>query len=59
MTTDQLVRVTAPFFCAGAVYSLDGRILRCAPLLRSFIRGGSLSDLRALCAKRRWRLEVL
>ena len=56
-TTRRLVRVTAPYLCAGAILeSRTGRILDAAPIIRWSI-GHTLEDLRRHARRKRWTVE--
>lgn len=53
----QLVRITAPHFCADVV--LDGdRVVRTAPILHRTMMGLTAAELRAVCAERGWRATI-
>jgi hypothetical protein len=52
-----LIRITAPHFCAGVVI-VDGKVTRCAPILR-YMRGWITDSVHAYCKFKHWQAENL
>jgi hypothetical protein len=50
-----LLRVTSPSFVAGAEFAIDGRLVRCAPILRR--RASTLGALVTYARLVGWGLE--
>ena len=58
-STRRLVRVTAPYLCAGVVVeSRTSRILDAAPIIRWAV-GHTIEDLRRHARRKRWTMEEL
>lgn len=57
---EKLLRVTAPYFVAGACWRLDGVWVcyRAAPIIRWMV-GKSPVDVKAYLQRRRWQFEWL
>jgi hypothetical protein len=52
-----MIRITAPYFCAGAVV-YKGEVIDAAPIINWMI-GKTIAELRRYCARKGYRLEVL
>lgn len=53
----RLARILAPTFAAGFEYRRE-RVVYAAPIIR-YMLGWPLNRVRAYCAKKKWRLELL
>lgn len=57
----RLIRVTAPHFCAGAVFDRVGdgwEVGKCAPII-SWMRGKSTAEIAAYLRRKGWTWEWL
>lgn len=52
----ELLRITAPHFCAGVV--LGELLNQCAPII-GYMRTWNMGKIRDYCQKKNWRMEVL
>lgn len=52
-----LVRVVSDYFCASIVV-VEGKCVEAAPILRKHLLGRSADEIRAICARRRWRATI-
>jgi hypothetical protein len=52
---EELIRITAPYFCAGVILQ-GGRVARFAPILH-YMRGWSADRVEAYAGRKGWTCE--
>ena len=53
-----IIRITAPYFCCGAVLGSDLSVIKSAPIIKWMI-GKSWKFIYDYCKKKKWKLEVM
>jgi hypothetical protein len=56
-TTEGLMQITAPHFCAG-LETRSGVVQRAAPIIK-YMKGWHTEKVREYCAKKSWKLKLL
>lgn len=54
-----LYQVRTQFAVGGVVTDRDGKVIRCAPVLRKWCAGRHIDEIRKLASERGWSLELV
>ena len=54
----KLIRISAPYFCAGAEIDHNNNVINAAPILK-WMKGRNLWWIEKYCNKKKWEIEVI